>query len=77
MVVGFFVLSIGIIVSQDEVFYDAIIGRIQFDESEGSVNLFRKESSRINKEFDLLKTDFDALFEGLKKSGLKLNVDIF
>lgn len=49
----------------------------KFDESEGSVNLFRKESSRINKEFDLLKTDFDALFEGLKKSGLKLNVDIF
>ena len=49
----------------------------KFDESEGSVNLFRKESSKINKEFDLLKTDFDALFEGLKKSGLKLNVDIF
>lgn len=49
----------------------------KFDETEGSVNLFRKESSRINREFDLLKTDFDALFEGLKKSGLKLNVDIF
>ena len=32
------VSSIGILVSQDEVFYDAIIGRIQYDESEGSIS---------------------------------------
>jgi phospholipid/cholesterol/gamma-HCH transport system substrate-binding protein len=49
----------------------------KFDESEGSVNLFRDESSKINREFDLLKKDFDSLLEGVKKDGLKLNVDIF
>ena len=49
----------------------------KFDESEGSVNLFLKESSRLNKDFDKLKADFEALFEGVKKNGLKLNVDIF
>ena len=38
LVVGFSVLSIGIIVSQDEVFYDAIIGRIQFDKTEGTIS---------------------------------------
>jgi phospholipid/cholesterol/gamma-HCH transport system substrate-binding protein len=48
-----------------------------FDESEGSVNLFRDESSRINREFDKLKKDFESMIEGVKKDGLKLNVDIF
>ena len=50
---------------------------VKFDESEGSVSLFLEESSRLNKDFDQLKTDFDAMFEGVKQSGLKLNVDIF
>ena len=49
----------------------------KFDESEGSVNLFRDESSGINREFDALKKDFDSMLEGVKKNGLKLNVDIF
>ena len=48
-----------------------------FDESEGSVNLFRDESSKINREFDKLKKDFESMIEGVKKDGLKLNVDIF
>ena len=32
------VFSIGFIVSQDELFYDAIIGRIQYDESQGTIS---------------------------------------
>ena len=54
---------------------DAIIAK--FDESEGSVKMFKEESSRLNENFDTLKGDFDALLDGVKKSGLKLNVDIF
>ena len=49
----------------------------KFDESEGSVHLFQDESSKVNREFDKLKKDFDSLIEGVKKDGLKLNVDIF
>ena len=48
-----------------------------FDESDGSVQLFRDESSEINREFDKLKKDFETMIEGVKKDGLKLNVDIF
>ena len=48
-----------------------------FDESDGSVQLFRDESSKINREFDKLKKDFETMIEGVKKDGLKLNVDIF
>ena len=49
----------------------------KFDESEGSVKMFRDEHSKLNKEFDLLQKDFDAMLSGVKKDGLKLNVDIF
>lgn len=49
----------------------------KFDESEGSVNMFRDKSSQLNKNLDLLQKDFDALLSGVKKDGLKLNVDIF
>ena len=48
-----------------------------FDESDGSVQLFRDESFKINREFDKLKKDFETMIEGVKKDGLKLNVDIF
>ena len=49
----------------------------KFDESEGSARMFLDESSKLNKNFDILKKDFDALLSGVKKDGLKLNVDIF
>ena len=49
----------------------------KFDESEGSVKMFRDEHSKLNKEFDLLQKDFDAMLSSVKKDGLKLNVDIF
>ena len=49
----------------------------KFDESEGSVKMFRDEHSKLNKEFDLLQKDFDAMLSAVKKDGLKLNVDIF
>ena len=47
------------------------------DEREGSVTLYKNQSSQINEEVDLLKKNFDALIAGVKSSGLKLNVDIF
>ena len=47
------------------------------DEREGSVKMFTDESYRFNENIELLKKDFDALFAGVKSSGLKLNVDIF
>ena len=49
----------------------------KFDESEGAVKMFRDESSRLNHDFESLKKDFDALINGVKADGLKLNVDIF
>ena len=47
------------------------------DERDGSVVILKNHSSEINEEVDRLKKNFDALIEGVKKSGLKLNVDIF
>ena len=38
LVLSLAALSIGILVSQDEVFYDAIIGRLQYDETEGTIS---------------------------------------
>ena len=49
----------------------------KFDESDGTVKMFRDESSKLNKNLDLLQKDFDAMLSGVKKDGLKLNVDIF
>jgi phospholipid/cholesterol/gamma-HCH transport system substrate-binding protein len=49
----------------------------KFDESEGSARMFLDRSSKLNKDFDVLKKDFDTLLSGVKKDGLKLNVDIF
>ena len=49
----------------------------KFDESEGSARMFLDGSSKLNKDFDVLKKDFDTLLSGVKKDGLKLNVDIF
>jgi phospholipid/cholesterol/gamma-HCH transport system substrate-binding protein len=49
----------------------------KFDESEGSVKMFRDESSKLNKDFDILQKDFNDMLDGVKKEGLKLNVDIF
>ena len=49
----------------------------KFDESEGSARMFLDKSSKFHKDFDLLQKDFDALLSGVKKDGLKLNVDIF
>ena len=48
-----------------------------FDESEGSVGMFRDKASQLNKDFDSLKKDFEEMLDGVKKEGLKLNVDIF
>ena len=48
-----------------------------FDESEGSVGMFRDKASRLNKDFDSLKKNFEEMLDGVKKEGLKLNVDIF
>jgi phospholipid/cholesterol/gamma-HCH transport system substrate-binding protein len=39
--------------------------------------MFLDGSSKLNKDFDVLKKDFDTLLSGVKKDGLKLNVDIF
>ena len=39
--------------------------------------MFCDESSKLNKNLDLLQKDFDAMLSGVKKDGLKLNVDIF
>lgn len=47
------------------------------DERDGSVAILKNHSSEINEEVDLLKKNFDAMIDGVKKSGLKLNVDIF
>ena len=47
------------------------------DERDGSVVILKNHSSEINEEVDLLKKNFDAMIDGVKKSGLKLNVDIF
>ena len=47
------------------------------DERDGSVTLFKNRASEINEDVDLLKKNFDAMIDGVKKSGLKLNVDIF
>lgn len=49
----------------------------KFDESDGAVKMFRDESSRLNRDFEALKKDFDALINGVKADGLKLNIDIF
>ena len=49
----------------------------KFENSNGMVGEFRNESSQLNKDFELLKKDFESMIEGVKKSGLKLNVDIF
>ena len=49
----------------------------KYDESEGSAKMFFDESSKINKDFDDLKKNFESMLEELKKTGLKLNVDIF
>ena len=49
----------------------------KFDESDGTVSQFRDETSRLNKDLDNLKKDFEAMLSGVKKDGLKLNVDIF
>ena len=49
----------------------------QFDESDGAVKMFRDESSKLNRDFEALKKDFDALINGVKADGLKLNIDIF
>lgn len=47
------------------------------DERDGSVVILKNHSSEINEEVDRLKKNFDAMIDGVKKSGLKLNVDIF
>ena len=47
------------------------------DERDGSVTLFKNRASEINEDVELLKKNFDAMIDGVKKSGLKLNVDIF
>ena len=47
------------------------------DERDGSVVILTNHSSDINEEVDRLKKNFDAMIDGVKKSGLKLNVDIF
>ena len=47
------------------------------DERDGTVTAFKTQFSQINEEVDLLKKNFDALIDGVKSSGLKLNVDIF
>jgi len=39
--------------------------------------MFRDKASRLNKDFDSLKKDFEEMLDGVKKEGLKLNVDIF
>ena len=49
----------------------------KFDESDGAVKMFRDESSKLNRDFEALKKDFDALINGVKADGLKLNIDIF
>ena len=55
----------------------ALVVVANFDESEGSVGMFRDKASRLNKDFDSLKKDFEEMLDGVKKEGLKLNVDIF
>ena len=47
------------------------------DERDGTVTAFKTQFSQINEEVYLLKKNFDAMIDGVKKSGLKLNVDIF
>ena len=47
------------------------------DERDGTITAFKTQFSQINEEVDLLKKNFDALIDGVKSSGLKLNVDIF
>ena len=47
------------------------------DERDGSIAILKNHSSEINEEVDRLKKNFDAMIDGVKKSGLKLNVDIF
>ena len=49
----------------------------KFDESEGTVKMFKDESSSLNRDFDTLAKDFNDMIAEVKKSGLKLNVDIF
>ena len=49
----------------------------KFDESEGTVKMFKDESSSLNRDFDMLAKDFNDMIAEVKKSGLKLNVDIF
>ena len=49
----------------------------KFDESEGTVGEFRNETSQLNKDFDTLAKDFNTMLTGVKKSGLKINLDIF
>ena len=49
----------------------------KFDESEGTVKMFKDESSSLNRDFDVLAKDFNDMIAEVKKSGLKLNVDIF
>jgi len=48
-----------------------------FDESEGLARQFLDESSRLNKDIEILKNDFETMLKTVKKTGLKLNVDIF
>jgi phospholipid/cholesterol/gamma-HCH transport system substrate-binding protein len=55
----------------------ALVVVANFDESEGSVGMFRDKASRLNKDFDSLKKNFEEMLDGVKKEGLKLNVDIF
>ena len=55
----------------------ALVVVANFDESEGSVGVFRDKASQLNKDFDSLKKDFEEMLDGVKKEGLKLNVDIF
>lgn len=49
----------------------------KFSDSDGTVNMFKEESSQMNQDFEKLAKDFNDMVDGLKKSGLKLNVDIF
>ena len=49
----------------------------KFDESKGTVGEFRNETSMLNKDFDILAEDFDKMITGVRKSGLKINLDIF
>ena len=49
----------------------------KIDENDGTVGAVKKEASQLNRDFELLKKDFNETITGVKKSGLKINLDIF